>query len=260
MKFAKSMYLGGDLVSPTECDRDSYKEFGLTCPFCSNAVFLRAESIRSLKNDRITIIPATFSHFPNVANLDCEAYSITSAGLQELQKHREQAKSQRLVIYQNNLWNIITANKNSVMLEGALDASVNYQKYTNKSKHSAINEAMLAFDRNFKIYLNTPNLKDWSMNFIKAVKNTSNKSLMTDKNPAQFHISVVKYFNNCDLELHYEITLEILEFLSTRSGNKILKTLLIYFIALPKRMDASALFDAIFYFVVSTPLLEVFKK
>ncbi|MDJ0689039.1 MAG: hypothetical protein QNJ41_11055 [Xenococcaceae cyanobacterium MO_188.B32] len=54
MRLARSMYLGGTIVSATECDFEDYKRLGLTCPICRQAVYLRSGSIRqqTLRNKK----------------------------------------------------------------------------------------------------------------------------------------------------------------------------------------------------------------
>jgi hypothetical protein len=51
MKEAVSMYLGGFVVKADDCDHDSAKQWGLKCPFCDSAVFLRSQSIRKIKGE-----------------------------------------------------------------------------------------------------------------------------------------------------------------------------------------------------------------
>ena len=45
MREALSMYLGGDLISATECDYNTSKEFGLVCPCCHEPVYYCAGSV-----------------------------------------------------------------------------------------------------------------------------------------------------------------------------------------------------------------------
>ena len=61
---AKSIYLGGSIVESLDCDYNSYKELGLTCPFCNSAVHLRKGSTRTIeKSGKIYSTRPYFSHY-----------------------------------------------------------------------------------------------------------------------------------------------------------------------------------------------------
>lgn len=259
MKFAKSMYLGGDIVSPADCDRDSYSEFGLICPFCSNAVFLRKASTRQLKTKLIDI-PATFSHFPNVASVDCEAYSITNKGLQQLTIQRQQAKQQRLQIYQNNLWDLLKTNKSDITKEYL---SYIETQYTSKFIKSVINKQL-------ELFKNIPKSRysdTFYESYIKTIINNSNYSVLTSIQTNDIQSNIIKYFSSFDKELHKSISFEIFEFLTTKSGLHIFKKIVTFTLGMPELKNNTSktqnhhelIFDVIFYFVISTPLLDIFK-
>lgn len=250
------MYLGGDIVTPTECDRNSYSEFALVCPFCSNAVFLRKASTRQLTTKLITI-PATFSHFPNVASIDCEAYSITTKGLQQLTIQRQQAKQQRLKIYQNNLWNLLQINKSDITKEHLLNIET---QYTPKFIKSVINTQVELF----KNILKSRHSDTFYQSYIKIIINNSNHSVLTSSQTNQIQSNIIKYFSKFDKELHKQISFEIFEFLTTKSGSSIFKKIIVFTLGMPELKNKSQerhelIFDVIFYFVISTPLLDIFK-
>jgi len=62
MKYAKSMYFGGDIVFADECNYQSAQKLGLKCPFCDSAVFLRSESVRNVKG-KLQLISPYFAHY-----------------------------------------------------------------------------------------------------------------------------------------------------------------------------------------------------
>lgn len=109
MKDAKSMYLGGDIVNADECDFDSYKKLGLVCPFCNEAVFLRAGFIGK-RGSKSVDIPACFSHFPASRETveDCERRSQSKEGRAAIERIKAEARNQRLEIYNRYLWEMIS--------------------------------------------------------------------------------------------------------------------------------------------------------
>ena len=111
------MYLGGDVVNADECDFDSYKKLGLVCPFCNEAVFLRAGFIGK-RGSKSVDIPACFSHFPTSKETmeDCERRSLSKEGRAEIERIKTEARNQRLELYNKHLWEMI-----STALEGGVD-------------------------------------------------------------------------------------------------------------------------------------------
>ena len=104
MEYASAIYWGGDLISAADCDYESYRSTGTVCPFCNGAVFLRAGGMRKIK-DREVAFRACFAHFNAGEESDsCEARSMSSEGRQELEAIRTAKKDQRLVLFNDRLW------------------------------------------------------------------------------------------------------------------------------------------------------------
>lgn len=110
---AKSMYFGGEIIAAAECDYQTSRELGLTCPFCNSAVFLRSESVREVKG-RIQLVRPYFAHYPSgdANNLDCEKRSRTKQGKEKIEQIKIQARNQRLNLYNAHLWEIFSEDRN----------------------------------------------------------------------------------------------------------------------------------------------------
>jgi hypothetical protein len=97
MQEAKSIYLGGDIISAIECDYPDTKAFGLKCPFCDEAVFLRAGEKRK----------PHFSHYSKTPEtIVCENRSLTKEGREVIERAIANAKNQRLALYNRHLWEL----------------------------------------------------------------------------------------------------------------------------------------------------------
>ncbi len=106
MRQAKSVYFGGDITEARDCDYSSSKELGLTCPFCSNAVFLTRGYHRTLRG-KPNFVEPFFSHYDGMGS-DCENRSLTKAGKDEVEKIKKEARNQRLKLYNAYLWRMLT--------------------------------------------------------------------------------------------------------------------------------------------------------
>ena len=119
MRYAKSMYLGGELLKAEECDYASSRELGLICPICNEAVFLVAGSVREniLRNSKkkTQILPAHFNHYKmndDNFSLSCDYRALSNQQRLELKSNYTKSKKQRLEIFNRHLWDIIKKERN----------------------------------------------------------------------------------------------------------------------------------------------------
>jgi hypothetical protein len=108
MRYAKSMYLAGDIVDAIACDYESARKLGLVCPFCSQAVFLRVGNYHERKGKPV-IVSDSFAHYhsDDPLALDCELRSRRPEGKQYLANLRGESREQRLKLYNARLWELI---------------------------------------------------------------------------------------------------------------------------------------------------------
>lgn len=101
MDNAISTYMGGEVINSLEplIDYETYKELGLKCPFCDQALFWRKGYIRQ---DGRMIAPC-FVHYPGFDDSFCEKRSRTSGGQVQLEKYAQEARKQRLKFYNARL-------------------------------------------------------------------------------------------------------------------------------------------------------------
>lgn len=104
---AKSMYLGGEIVVASDIESyDQPKQLGLICPFCNEAVFLRASGTRT-KHGKAEFINAHFSHYKGDAISDCERRSRSIEGKAKIEALKAIARNQRLTLYNRYLWDML---------------------------------------------------------------------------------------------------------------------------------------------------------
>lgn len=112
MLTATSMYFGGDIISAADCNYDSYRELGLKCPLCSEAVYL----VRSFHRDRAgktQFVKAQFRHYPGSKfGDDCELRVLSKEGREKIEAIRIERRNQRLELYNNHLWEMFAADRN----------------------------------------------------------------------------------------------------------------------------------------------------
>lgn len=113
MKYAKSIYRGGEVVDASICDYDSSKKLGLICPFCQESLYLRSGATYQRDNKKI-ITPPAFCHYQaeKTTAEDCELRSERKDGQDYLQKLRIEARNQRLEIFNERFWEIVVATFN----------------------------------------------------------------------------------------------------------------------------------------------------
>jgi hypothetical protein len=117
---AKSIYLGGAIVTAPECDYHSTIDLGLNCPFCSKPVFL-VKAFDRQRGDKAHVVPAHFSHYKADSELgkDCEARSLSKEGREFLQKLRPEARGQRLAVFNRRMWQMLAWQKDIPSFKGA---------------------------------------------------------------------------------------------------------------------------------------------
>jgi hypothetical protein len=108
MKSATSIYLGGEIVSASDCDFNSYKELGLLCPFCKEPVHLRSQHERMIKDEK-HLVQQAFIHYhnPEINSYNCELRSQSSEGKEQIQKIQLAIRNQRLELYNRHLWEML---------------------------------------------------------------------------------------------------------------------------------------------------------
>lgn len=110
MRYASSMFFGGQLIDADDADYDSYRDLGLLCPNCKEAVFLQATSQRHV-GETLIQIPAHFKHFkaskdPALVK-ECES-RVQKYDALEFQRRASQVRNQRLRLLQRHFWSIFT--------------------------------------------------------------------------------------------------------------------------------------------------------
>lgn len=217
---AKSIYLGGDIVSAQECNYESYLKLGLKCPFCNSAIFLRAASSRVIKGIQKPIT-AYFAHFPSGTNdnWDCIARAKSVAGRQEIEQIKIEAREQRLKVYNNKLWELMITDlqlTNRKMKE--IRKSIGEREIENKTKIVRI-EIVNNLDKLCQeIDHISKSLSSRDASFIKAMS-------QSPKDAKKMISMSSEYLGQCDRRLHTAICCEVLQFLSTKSGNWVLSKL-----------------------------------
>lgn len=109
MKYARSIFLGGELIDATDANHSDYFDKGLICPFCYEKVHF-SNSYEKLVNGKIVNYSASFKHHKGDP-LDCEARAKSSEGKDLLQIISKDAKTQRVELWKKYLWDIFCKNK-----------------------------------------------------------------------------------------------------------------------------------------------------
>jgi hypothetical protein len=120
MLTASAMRYGGPLVDAVDCNYNSFKDLGLTCPFCKQTVFLVGSTSREAhdrkRKDGTTVsvkavetIVAHFKHHKDVDSArvaDCE---LRSSKLTQFQRKKTYAaaRNQRSRIFQRRMWQML---------------------------------------------------------------------------------------------------------------------------------------------------------
>lgn len=116
MDYAVSMYGGGLVIMATEANYSTAKELGCKCPLCSEAVFLRAGTIRTnhLRNGKLKdqIVDPAFCHYKGSEMSDCENRIHNQEGKNKLEQFKVKSHNQRLNLYNRHLWEMYAQENN----------------------------------------------------------------------------------------------------------------------------------------------------
>jgi hypothetical protein len=106
MKYATSLYLGGEPIQALDCDHQSSRELGLLCPTCKEAVFLVAGYGFDRAGKRVRIDPH-FSHYKG-GSYECEMRCNTRTK-EDWEKLRIEAHNQRLDLFNRQFFEVFWA-------------------------------------------------------------------------------------------------------------------------------------------------------
>jgi hypothetical protein len=211
MKYAKSMYRGGEIVEASLCDYNSAKTLGLICPFCSQAVFLRSGSFYQRKGKEI-VSPDSFAHYhsDDPLSLDCELRAKRKDGLEYIERLRIESREQRLKLFNSRLIEVLTPSwQNNIKFIKQVT-----KIFGKKWIEMTMIQCRQELSQNLAFYLDTIEMmqKDYC-NKLKPVDNLSSQ-IWTAKEISEQN----QFYSFVDRQIHLTICQEVLEFLSTRTG------------------------------------------
>lgn len=111
MKEAIRLYKGdrdGEVVAAIDADYNSFKDLGLICPLCNEAVFLVRGSSRK-RGDKLEEVSPHFSHYKEGKVCELRARSI--AYQQYIEQISPQSRGQRLSLFNRRFWEIFSYKK-----------------------------------------------------------------------------------------------------------------------------------------------------
>jgi hypothetical protein len=220
MKKAKSLYLSGELIEADQCDYSSSRELGLICPFCSEAVFLRAGSFRdtTLRNGKkvTQIINANFAHYPgSFSGFDCELRANSKEGKEKLALLVIESKNQRLKLFNQRFWELFKQDRN--LREKKLIAvvkryfpnlkEVEVLSIKSRRQWGSMLSVIYDFLQETAELFETISTKDVQSNLQIPIQ-TIGEERMVNK----------MYFDSVSKQYHYQICTEIAEFLATNTA------------------------------------------
>ncbi len=212
MEKAKSIYLGGDIISAIDCDYESSRNLGLKCPFCDEAVYFREGTIRNqtLRNGKKKeqIIHPLFAHYPNSDDLViCDNRALTKEGTEILNKLIIESKNQRLKLYNDHLWNIIINGLN-------LNEKDVTRLYRQKTNDIALLENLFDdFHDYWKIEINFLKIDEEFNRYIEKV---------FQKN---FNKNLIEYFKIYSKKYHLRVCGEVIHYLSSYTSKVVFSKL-----------------------------------
>lgn len=222
MNNALAMYRAGMPVKAEDCDYDSSRRLGLTCPYCHEAVFWKTGHMRQCGTSSIAIAPQ-FAHYPTDDPMaqDCEARSKTSEGQIAWEKTLDRGKNQRLDLYNKFLINMFMEDRNC-----------------NKKMRNQIRKEYghKWIDETFRKVQNVwrDNLSEAYQEIAQVTEGLSGEGELIDGKYREEHRRISEnmalagtksdaslqkqYFSGIDRNLHIAICNEIAEFLATRTA------------------------------------------
>jgi len=236
MKYAKSMYLGGQYLSASDCDYESARLYGLVCPVCQSAVFLRAgtKRLNTLRNGikKWQYPDACFCHYQTgVEDIDCELRSPTQFSNQVRQLALIEAKNQRLKLYNKHLITMFIEDHNAYKFK---------QNFQDKAWRRVITDSWKArFMRRLRLFINSdPEIKMLLLNpeIIEDLATAPSTRLAdygkvtkqigyTEQDMLSVSQMWLDYIQKHNLNLHQAIAGEIIEFALTLTGGYFLSFL-----------------------------------
>jgi hypothetical protein len=219
MKQAKSIYLGGEIVSADDCDYQSYKFLGLICPYCSEAVFLRSGSIRetTLRNKKQStqIVQPSFAHYKgSLTSMECENRATTKEGRERIKAIIIESRNQRLELFNKRLWDLIKSDRN-----------IREKKISNIVKSFIDNRELqvLALQtrrywaeilpRIYEIFDSMREVNDFT-----ASHSLMGSPLKTAEDMAEEKAAFEGYFGTVSKQFHYTVCTEVADFLTTHTS------------------------------------------
>jgi len=228
------MYRGGFVVDAQDCDYDSARLLGLTCPFCKEAVYVRAGTsyVRPAKQvsrggnivdqeAKLVESPQTFCHYEGKGQ-ECEYRSTTTVGQQDIERLEIEARNQRLDLYNQHLWSMYAAIRpkaDKFVSDGRKAFRDRYIEKKARSIQADLNEDLEPFMQSIEQLVKSDS----------SVKDSGlfSEAMLTDENLAR-EADQKRYFSAVDKGLHLLICKEIVAFLSTRTGRYALKKMVAY--------------------------------
>jgi len=215
MRYAKSMYRGGLIVDSDECDYESSRHLGIICPFCSQAVFLRKGGSYIRDGKEITVSPA-FCHYQSndTTAQDCELRSLRREGEEYIKRLEIESRGQRLELYNKRLWEIF---KQDIKVTSLKEATQSFGKKWIEEKASLTRNDL---SNRLKFYLEQ-SLELWEQQLTEKVQ-IKDPKLAEAANVAwtvEERLADIRKLSSFDRQLHVMVFQEIIQFLSTRSGN-----------------------------------------
>jgi hypothetical protein len=222
MKDAKSMYRGGDVVEAKHCDFDSSRLLGLVCPFCNEAVYLRAGTSRIGKN-RTSLVNPSFCHYPGSAeDLDCERRSISAEGRETIEQIKAEKRGQRLGLYNKHLWDMIGTRSSYKSKHPKNSKAVNL--FTESQKQSFLKEVKSKFKINHEWFGYVQHIK--SLTDLLETPSEVESYFVINKNKAfDFHALAHIIAITGEISFHQSVCLEVCDFLQCKSSSVAFKNI-----------------------------------
>lgn len=112
MRYAVAMYRAGFQVDANDCNYDSFKELGLLCPFCKEAVYWSRGSEYVREGQKLSA-RARFSHYgsDDPTAQQCELRAKRKEGREYLKQLEIESKNQRLKLFNDYFWEMLQSQR-----------------------------------------------------------------------------------------------------------------------------------------------------
>jgi hypothetical protein len=221
MKYAIAMYRAGFMIDAEKCDHESARKFGLICPFCKEAVFLRSGTT-FLRNEKEILIPKSFVHYADKGSStdseECELRSKRKDGIQYLEKLRIESKGQRLELYNKHLWAIIASDRN-----------IPREDILRQRKWFGFREILIFTKKVSKLWAKSQALGINRKNFLLSVDAIANldTTVLLKNFEVDTEMNIQSdWLKGTDQKLHIELCCEIGEFIGTKTGTYVLERII----------------------------------